>query len=112
MRSQSKARESKARATRKAAKKEAETNVDLKHSGGQKSPMLRVKVSGGIDGESKGKNAFDEAFRMGSHLVAILQSLCNVVVVIFIRLAQLWLCFVDILFVMFFICFFMPRLTI
>ena len=55
--------ESEARATRRAARKEVETNVELRRSGGQKTHRLRVKVGGGIDGRCEGKNAFDEALR-------------------------------------------------
>jgi len=55
--------ESEARATRRATRKEAETNVELRRSGGQKPHTLRVKAGGGIDGGCEGKNAFDEALR-------------------------------------------------
>ena len=55
--------DSEARATRRATRKEAETNVDLRRSVGQKPYTLRVKVGGGIDGGCEGKNAFDEALR-------------------------------------------------
>ena len=55
--------ESEARATRRAARKEVETNVDLRRSRGQKLHTLRVKVGGGIDGGCEGKNALDEALR-------------------------------------------------
>ena len=55
--------ESEARATRRATRKEAETNVELRRSGGQKPHTLRVKVDGGIDGGCEGKNAFDEGLR-------------------------------------------------
>ena len=55
--------ESEARATRRAARKEVDTKVDLRRSGGQKPHTLRVKVGGGIDGGCEGKNAFDEALR-------------------------------------------------
>ena len=55
--------ESEARAARRAARKEVETNVNLRRSGGQKPHTLRVKAGGGIDGGCEGKNAFDEALR-------------------------------------------------
>jgi hypothetical protein len=55
--------ESEARATRRAARKEVETNVDVRRLGGKKPHTLRVKVGGGIDGGCEGKNAFDEALR-------------------------------------------------
>ena len=55
--------DSEARATRRAARKEAETNVELRRSGGQKPHILRVRAGGGIDGGCEGKNAFDEALR-------------------------------------------------
>jgi len=55
--------DSEARATRRATRKEAETNVDLRRSRGHKPHTLRVKAGGGIDGGCEGKNAFDEALR-------------------------------------------------
>ena len=55
--------ESEARAMRRATRKVAETNVELRRAGGQKPNTLRVKASGGIDGGCEGKNAFDEALR-------------------------------------------------
>ena len=55
--------ESDARAARRAARKEVETSVNLRRSGGHKPYALRVKPSGGIDGGCEGKNAFDEALR-------------------------------------------------
>ena len=55
--------ESEARAGRRAARKEVETSVELRRSGGHKPHTLRVKASGGIDGGFEGKNAFDEALR-------------------------------------------------
>ena len=55
--------ESEARATRRANRKEAESSVDLRRSGGKKPYTLRVKAGGGIDGGCEGKNAFDEALR-------------------------------------------------
>ena len=64
LQNQSKVRaESEARATRRANRKEAESNVDLRRSGGHKPYTLRVKPGGGIDGGCEGKNAFDEALR-------------------------------------------------
>ena len=56
-------RESEARATRRAARKDVETNVNLRRMGGQKPHILRVKAGGGIDGGCEGKNGFDEALR-------------------------------------------------
>jgi hypothetical protein len=53
--------ESEARASRRAARKEVESNVNSRRLGGQKPHTLRVKVGGGIDGGCEGKNAFDEA---------------------------------------------------
>ena len=55
--------ESEARASRRAARKEVETNVETRRSGGQKPHTLMVKQGGGIDGGCEGKNAFDEALR-------------------------------------------------
>ena len=55
--------ESDARATRRATRKEMETNVNVRRSRGQKPHTLRVKACGGIDGGCEGKNAFDEAHR-------------------------------------------------
>jgi hypothetical protein len=55
--------ESEARATRRAARKEVETNAVLRRFGGQKPHTLRVKVGGGIDGGCEGKKVFDEALR-------------------------------------------------
>jgi hypothetical protein len=55
--------ESEARATRRASRKDAETNVEVRRCGGQKPHTLRVKAGGGIDGGCEGKNAFDEALR-------------------------------------------------
>ena len=55
--------DSEARAARRATRKEAETNVELRRSRGQKPHILRVKPGGGIDGGCEGKNAFDEALR-------------------------------------------------
>ena len=55
--------ESEARASRRAARKEVETNVETRRSGGQKPQTLRVKQGGGIDGGCEGKNAFDEGLR-------------------------------------------------
>jgi hypothetical protein len=55
--------DSEARATRRATRKEAETNEELRRLGGQKPHILRVRAGGGIDGGCEGKNAFDEALR-------------------------------------------------
>ena len=55
--------DSEARAKRRATRKEAKTNVDLRLSGGQKPYSLRVKAGGGIDGGCECQNAFDEALR-------------------------------------------------
>jgi hypothetical protein len=55
--------ESEARAARRVARKEVESNVTLRRSGGQKPHTLKVKAGGGIDGGCEGKNAFDEALR-------------------------------------------------
>ena len=55
--------ESEARATRRAARKEVDSNVELRRSGGKKPHTLRVKLGGGIDAGCEGKNAFDEALR-------------------------------------------------
>ena len=55
--------ESEARATRRAARKEVESNVEMRRIGGKKPHTLRVKQGGGIDGGCEGKNAFDEALR-------------------------------------------------
>ena len=55
--------ESEVRATRRAARKEVETNVEMTRSRGKKPHTLRVKQGGGIDGGCEGKNVFDEALR-------------------------------------------------
>ena len=55
--------ESDARAARRAARKDVESSVNMRRSGGHKPYTLRVKPSGGIDGGCEGKNAFDEALR-------------------------------------------------
>ena len=55
--------ESDARVARRAARKEVETNVNMRRSGRHKPYALRVKPNGGIDGGCEGKNAFDEALR-------------------------------------------------
>jgi hypothetical protein len=55
--------ESEARAGRRAARKQVESNVNVRRLGGQKPHTLRVKAGGGIDGGCEGKNAFDEALR-------------------------------------------------
>jgi hypothetical protein len=55
--------DSERRATRRATRKEAEINVEVRRSGGQKPHTLRVRAGGGIDGGCEGKNAFDEALR-------------------------------------------------
>ena len=55
--------ESEARAMRRAPRKEVESHVEIRRSGGHKPHTLRMKVGGGIDGGCEGKNAFDEAIR-------------------------------------------------
>ena len=54
---------SKERAARKARRKEIEESVDARRAVGQKPHKVGVKAGGGIDGDSKGKNEFDEALR-------------------------------------------------
>ena len=46
--------ESEGRATRRAARKEVESNANLRRLGGQKTHILRVKAGGGIDGGCEG----------------------------------------------------------
>lgn len=56
-------KESEARATRRAHRKERDEATDARQSVGQKPHKVRVKAGGGIDGGCEGKNEFDEALR-------------------------------------------------